>query len=977
MHKTTWKRLALALVMLALLLCANGCLVKPDTTVEEQPTDPIEVLPFETATPSPSPVPGATGGSGWQSWGSTGTVTVTATPTAAPTVQIITASPRPTQVWTVPPVVVTATPTDDGTLRNGDTGDKVRALQQQLKNLGYYTGSVDGDFGSGTEEALREFQRVNGLSVDGVAGRQTLSLLESGNARSKPTEAPTYFYATSRPTPRSYTPSTPSTYRYLQLGTNHEDVKRLEARLKELGYFTGTPNNVFDAETEAAVLAFQERNGLWVDGVAGEDTQRMLYSSSALPLGPTVVNNSSQNSTGYRTLKQGIEGDDVALLQQRLSDLYYYTGEIDGKYGSTTALAVRVFQQRNGLTVDGVAGSGTLDAVYNANALPAPTALPTATAYAASGTLELGSQGEEVYSLQERLYDLGYYTGQIHGIYDDTVAEAVRQFQTTNGLTVDGKAGTRTQRALYADDAKAAADASSLYTTLREGDSGERVSALQTLLATYGYFTGTVDGRYGGQTTLAVQQFQARNGLNADGIAGPATLQLLYEGTPVAASSGVAGQTATFATLTQGMEGADVLNMQEYLQDLGYYAGALDGTFGASTYVALRAFQANNNLPVTGVADHNTLALLYSGDGVPAQTYSVGASTSRETLRRDDEGADVQALQSRLYELGYYTGNMDGQYGASTAAAVSDFQRANGLSVDGTAGPDTQQALYAANVVAAAQSSTVASLTTVTNRTRELEEQSATGAIQASLSGGGVAASYNSKVYLNGSTGTLCVTDSGGERQLYDGPASYIHASDAGVTFVSGSRVMRVSTDGGEAQTLVEAGGIAKLAMLGETMYYLEGGMLVKMPVGGTPVVLAEDVTDFVLDVYDMNAYLASESGVFRVGLNGGAQTMLVSTPAEQVMLCDSVVFFRSGGSLYRIQNGISTLLMDAEATWMGIYRDWVYYISGDRLYRCDTTGQQNQVFYEGLTAEVSFVAGKVYIADSVGGPVVETVSVE
>lgn len=179
MHKTTWKRLALALVMLALLLCANGCLVKPDTTVEEQPTDPIEVLPFETATPSPSPVPGATGGSGWQSWGSTGTVTVTATPTAAPTVQIITASPRPTQVWTVPPVVVTATPTDDGTLRNGDTGDKVRALQQQLKNLGYYTGSVDGDFGSGTEEALREFQRVNGLSVDGVAGRQTLSLLES------------------------------------------------------------------------------------------------------------------------------------------------------------------------------------------------------------------------------------------------------------------------------------------------------------------------------------------------------------------------------------------------------------------------------------------------------------------------------------------------------------------------------------------------------------------------------------------------------------------------------------------------------------------------------------------------------------------------------------------------------------------------------------------------------------------------------
>lgn len=138
-----------------------------------------------------------------------------------------------------------------------------------------------------------------------------------------------------------------------------------------------------------------------------------------------------------------------------------------------------------------------------------------------------------MYSLQERLYDLGYYTGQIHGIYDDTVAEAVRQFQTTNGLTVDGKAGTRTQRALYADDAKAAADASSLYTTLREGDSGERVSALPDAPGNLRLFHGH-RGRplWRPNHPWPCQQFQARNGLNADGIAGPATLQLLYEGTP-------------------------------------------------------------------------------------------------------------------------------------------------------------------------------------------------------------------------------------------------------------------------------------------------------------------------------------------------------------------------------------------------------------------------------------------------------------
>ena len=59
----------------------------------------------------------------------------------------------------------------------GSRGDEVRRIQQKLKNWGYYTGSVDGIYGSQMQNAVRKFQRDNGLTVDGIAGPKTLSYL--------------------------------------------------------------------------------------------------------------------------------------------------------------------------------------------------------------------------------------------------------------------------------------------------------------------------------------------------------------------------------------------------------------------------------------------------------------------------------------------------------------------------------------------------------------------------------------------------------------------------------------------------------------------------------------------------------------------------------------------------------------------------------------------------------------------------------
>lgn len=99
---------------------------------------------------------------------------------------INTPSPTPTAVPTNTP---TATPTAEPTpspipvLKKGMNGEAVKQMQSQLKRLGYLQAEPDGDFGSMTETAVKDFQKKNGLQADGVAGSQTLTLMFSNGAK--------------------------------------------------------------------------------------------------------------------------------------------------------------------------------------------------------------------------------------------------------------------------------------------------------------------------------------------------------------------------------------------------------------------------------------------------------------------------------------------------------------------------------------------------------------------------------------------------------------------------------------------------------------------------------------------------------------------------------------------------------------------------------------------------------------------------
>lgn len=149
-------------------------------------------------------------------------------------------------------------------LKIGTQGDAVKKLQQRLKDLAYYTGDVDGQYGQGTAQAVTLFQNQHGIAGDGLAGEKTLELVYAADAE-------TYV-----PTP---TPSvTPSAY---AMGDYNDGVKELQRRLKELGYLTGNVDGDFGAGTKAAVALFQEQSGLEADGIAAQKTVSLLFSDSA------------------------------------------------------------------------------------------------------------------------------------------------------------------------------------------------------------------------------------------------------------------------------------------------------------------------------------------------------------------------------------------------------------------------------------------------------------------------------------------------------------------------------------------------------------------------------------------------------------------------------------------------------------------------------------------------------------------------
>ena len=262
-------------------------------------------------------------------------------------------------------------------------------------------------------------------------------------------------------------------------------------------------------------------------------------------------------------LRYGDKSSAVLELQTALKSLGYKIGTPDGKFGAYTENAVRKFQRSHGLNVDGIAGAQTQAAIYaaakgktsssTASSASASTVSTSASSSGSNGlanyfsgdysTIEQGQKGTRVLHLQNALRTLGYSLSA-DGSFGSGTQNAVAAFQKNHGLTADGKAGRKTLKAVenalvsaskaaQAITASAAASASasssgSVSGTLRPGDSGSSVSNLQQRLKALGWYTGSVDGKYGGGTTSAVIAFQKAASLSVDGVAGSRTVKKLF-----------------------------------------------------------------------------------------------------------------------------------------------------------------------------------------------------------------------------------------------------------------------------------------------------------------------------------------------------------------------------------------------------------------------------------------------------------------
>ena len=285
-------------------------------------------------------------------------------------------------------------------LRIGVRHEIIKKLQQRLMDLGFMDNDEPTDyFGEMTQRAVKTFQRQNGLSTDGIVGNETWDAIMAEDAK---------YYTVAK-------------------GADGEDIVRIQQRLYELGYLSSWEQVTghFGDSTELAVKKLQELNGLDQDGKVGQRTINLLYSDEIRP----------------NFLSYGEKSEVVLACQQRLKELGYLTTTPDGTYGQDTVVAVKQFQARNDQVVDGYLGPSTRQILNRAEAK-------------ANG-LMLGEQGDSVTRVQQLLNKYGYLSNSsVTGYFGEVTENAVKNFQSRNGLSADGRVGVQTMAKLTSDNVR-------------------------------------------------------------------------------------------------------------------------------------------------------------------------------------------------------------------------------------------------------------------------------------------------------------------------------------------------------------------------------------------------------------------------------------------------------------------------------------------------------------------------------------------
>ncbi len=205
---------------------------------------------------------------------------------------------------------------------------------------------------------------------------------------------------------------------------------------------------------------------------------------------------------------------------------------------------------------------------------------------------------------------------------------------------------------------------------LHVGDEGDDVKKLQKALDILGYYSLRADGKYGDGTTTAVALYQQAEGLTPDGVAGKATITAIFGSCAKKADITVSGEDATTAD-------ADTES------------------------------QSDSSSSSAKSSDADTVSTMEDIGSAPSAT------------KAGDSGTNVKKLQQALRLLGYYSGDIDGDYGDKTVQAVKRFQKNRGMKQDGIAGSGTIRVLFGST--AGSKSSSSSSSSSSSNQSYKTE----------------------------------------------------------------------------------------------------------------------------------------------------------------------------------------------------------------------------------------------------------------
>lgn len=489
-------------------------------------------------------------------------------------------------------------------LKLNDSGEDVKRFQIRLRELYYYKGPVSGKYLDATQKAVKDIQAAYDLKQTGVADKDLLELVYG------------------------------ECYRSITSGTQGSDVKRLQTRLSELGYYNGKISGNFLEGSSAAISRFQRDNGLIETGNADIKTQIKLFSddisapSAAPDATPAPPQETNLTGTPFKsTLGYGSKSDQVKLLQNRLTELKFFTRKASGGFYQYTKDAVVKFQKMNGLNPDGSVGKDTWDAMFASDAVPAngvakPTPVPTPVPYFAE--VDVTNQLIKIYTPDEQ----GGYTKLEHVFICSTGTKAFPSTVGTFTLT-----GRRAQWAEFPNwgGGKARywvritpdiAFHSVIYNSNNTDDVSMKAVKKLGSRASHGCIRLTVvDARWIYQNLRAGVQVY----IHEDGPEDPELKAAhkpgafndktkLHYVTPAPTAEPVydpAKPPEAVNPMKVGTQGADVYWLQMRLKELGYYKGSVTGSYLGGTKQAVIEYQKDHQLPADGLAGKNTLEKIY------------------------------------------------------------------------------------------------------------------------------------------------------------------------------------------------------------------------------------------------------------------------------------------------------------------------------------------------------------------------------